>query len=171
MSSLPASTLGSGRAYEAARLRWAVESDAERLAALWREGREADGLDGSQETAGVMRDWLEHGGVVFLEDGERRALCGVRWRWQDGGWSVDRIVTRPEARGQGYGRWLMTKLEALAIKRNVPTLTLDLDQEALLPYYQRLGYREAEGNEGNASSRRLVKQVGGTWQRQPGRQA
>lgn len=169
MSSLPASSLGSGRAYEAARLRWAVESDADRLAALWREGREADGLDGAQETADVMRDWLEHGGAVFLEDAARRAVCAVRWRWHDGGWSVDRIVTRPEARGQGYGRWLMTKLEALAIKRNVPTLTLDLDQDALLAYYERLGYREVERGDGGVPTRRLVKQVGGTWQRQPGR--
>lgn len=162
--------LGSGRAYEAARLRWAGEVDAARLAELWRASRAADGRPEAGETEPEMRRWLEHGGAVLLEDDTGAALCAVRWRWaDDGGWRVDPIATLEEARGRGFGRWLMTKLEALAIKRNVPTLTLDLERSELLPYYRRLGYREihADAHENGAPST-LVKQVGGTWQRQPG---
>jgi len=171
MTQASVTKLGSGRAYEAARLRWATEHDAERLALLWQAGRDADGLDSSGETRDVIRSWLEHGGAVFLEDQTGLALCALRWRWHEGGWEVDRIATRPEARGHGYGRWLMTKLEALAIKRNIPVLTLALDRDELHDYYARLGYREEEGVAEEEAVRRLVKRVGGTWQRQPGSQA
>ena len=151
--------LGSGSAYEAARLRWAGEADAPRLNALW----DAAGA-GDAETAAQMGAWLEHGGALMLQDPEGRALCAVRWRWSEDGWHVDEIVTHPDARGQGFGRWLMTKVEALAIKRNVPTLTLRLRQEDRLGYYRRLGYRETERDEDAIT---LTKRVGGTWQRQP----
>ena len=160
-----AATLGSGRAYEAARLRWAGEADAARLAALWRAGRDADGADPSGEDEARMRAWLADGGAVVLEDDRGEALCALRWRWQGGGWHLDRIATRPDARGQGFGRWLMTKLEALAIKRAVPHLTLDLpaDHADLRSYYVRLGYRDA-GTQAGAV--RMRKRVGGVWQRQ-----
>ncbi len=157
--------LGSTRAYEAARLRWAGEQDAERLAALWRAAHEAEDPGAAAEDAAAMLGWLEHGGALMLEDENGRPLCAVRWRWSDDGWRVDRIATLPEARGQGFGRWLMTKLEALAIKRNVPTLTLTLARPELVPYYRRMGYRE-DGRAGETAV--LVKQVGGTWQRHPG---
>lgn len=160
--------VGSGRAYEAARLRWAGQADAPRLTRLWNLAREQeDGRAGAEapEDEAAMRDWLEHGGALLLEDEEGRPLCGARWRWEGRGWRVDRIATLPQARGQGFGRWLMTKLEALAIKRNVPTLALDLERPELLPYYLRLGYRETASE---TSRRTLLKQVGGTWQRQPG---
>ena len=168
MSTGHAAGLGSGRAYEAARLRWAAQTDAARLAELWRLSRAADGRpqDGDDEVG--MRGWLEHGGAVLLEDDHGRTLCAVRWRWNDdGGWQVDAIATLEEARGQGFGRWLMTKLEALAIKRNVPTLTLHLDRAELLPYYRRMGYGQVDGAAADGAST-LVKRVGGTWQRQPG---
>lgn len=170
MSADRAAGLGSGRAYEAARLRWAAQSDASRLAALWRASRAADGRPQDAESEAGMRDWLEHGGAVLLEDESGRALCAVRWRWgEDGGWRVGPIATLEEARGRGFGRWLMTKLEALAIKRNVPTLALDLERPDLLPYYRRLGYREPDGTTTDAGDTvTLVKRVGGTWQRQPG---
>lgn len=161
--------LGSNRAYEAARLRWASQGDAERLARLWRDAcaDEASGED-VPDTTETLQGWLEHGGAVVLEDANGRALCGLRWRWagSGSGWRVDPIATLPEARGQGFGRWLMTKVEALAIKRNVQSLSLTLPraQEALLPYYQRLGYREV-GRDGAGIE--LHKRVGGTWQRQP----
>lgn len=154
--------VGSGRAYEAARLRWATQSDGPRLAELFRRARR----DAAQESAAEMEAWLEHGGAAVLEDAHGRLLCALRWREQEGaGWEVDRIATTPEARGQGFGRWLMTKVEALAIRRNVPTLTLTLDEQESVPYYQRMGYREAERDDHGVT---LAKRVGGTWQRQPG---
>jgi len=166
----PAAHIGPGSSgvYEAARLRWATERDAQALLRVWQASRRADGSDAEEETIERMGDWLEHGGAVLLEDGNGSVLCAVRWRWRQDGWRVDRIATLEQARGQGFGRWLMTKLEALAIKRNVPTLTLELDQSELLPYYQRLGYGLAR-RDGSVVT--LVKRVGGTWQRQPDRRA
>lgn len=160
----PSAALGSTRAYEAARLRWGVESDAAPLASLWQEAQQADGrVGGEAETAAALREWMEHGGVVLLENEQNVALCAIRWRWHQDGWMIDPIATRPEARGQGFGRWLMTKLEALAIKRNVPTLRLRLERQDLAPYYRRLGYVQ----DNTASEPNMwVKRVGGTWQRQ-----
>ena len=94
--------------------------------------------------------------------GKSLALCaGPRER---GGWTVDRkSQPSPSERGQAFGRWLMTKVEALAIRHNVPELSLTLERDDLLPYYQRLGYRLADRSEERST---LKKRVGGTWQYQ-----
>ncbi len=171
-------------AYEAARLRWAQPDDADTLAKLWAIARDDVDTNGAS-----MRSWLENGGALMLEDPDGRLLCALRWREEPGGWRVDRIATVPDARGQGYGRWLMTKVEALAIRYNVARLRLDLDRPDLLPYYERLGYREVadrDGTEPEATvaengpagggagpdkhvSIALQKRVGGTWQVQEAR--
>lgn len=153
-----ASALGSTDAYEAARLRRAGGRDAERLRELFRAAR-PEGDESLEE----MRGWLEHGGALMLEDADGTLLCALRWREEEkgAGWRVDRVATLPSSRSQGFGRWLMTKVEALAIRLNVPSLSLTLDQDDLLPYYRRLGYQvESEGPDGT----RLHKRVGGTWQ-------
>ncbi|MEX2502191.1 MAG: GNAT family N-acetyltransferase [Trueperaceae bacterium] len=173
--------VGSTRAYQAAKLRWAVETDAPALLELWRAAHHEDDAsdDAWHEELADMRGWLEHGGAILLEDPDGAPLCAVRWRFLDRGWLVDTVATRPEAREQGFGRWLMTKLEALAIKRNVPTLTVAVHDPARLPYYHRLGYREVEADDAARLQRAslvadveaatvLAKRVGGTWQRQPG---
>jgi GNAT superfamily N-acetyltransferase len=108
-----------------------------------------------------MGDWLEHGGALFLESSTGELLSALRWREQGEGWLVDRIATLPEERGQGFGRWLMTKVEALAIRNNIPSLTLKLIGPELLAYYRRLGYRLTK-EEGEIIT--LCKQVGGVWQ-------
>jgi hypothetical protein len=58
----------------------------------------------------------------------------------------------------------MTKVEALAIRTNIPTLTLVLDEvrEDLLAYYQRMGYSVVMQDKRSAT---LSKRVGGIWQR------
>ena len=145
-----------GAAYEAARLRWATLQDVDRLVELFAEARPDD-----PETTAGMLGWLEQGGALLLEDGERTLLCALRWREEGAGWRVDRIATLPNQRGQGYGRWLMTKVEALAIRYNVPELMLTLDQGDLVPYYRRMGYRVEEAA---ATAVHLRKRVGGTWQ-------
>lgn len=135
--------------YEAAKLRWASLADAQLLAGLYGERAE-----------GVLA-WLERGGGLILESAEGELLAALRWREEGEGWRVDPVATRPEARGQGYGRWLMTKLEALAIRANIPTLTLRLEHpdDEVLRYYRRMGYLSAEPGDCE-----LHKRVGGTWQ-------
>lgn len=146
----------SGAARPAVRLREATPADAQRLAELYAASG-APHLD-----AAAMRAWLVKGGCLLVErEPGGPVLAAVRWVPTSSGWHVERVTTRPEERGNGFGRWLMTKLEALAIKGNVPLLDLDVDDESLLPYYRRMGYRQD-----GASPLHLVKSVGGVWQRQ-----
>ncbi len=150
-----------GAAYEAARVRSAGLADVAALEALYQRAWPEAG-----ETCETVQGWLEAGGALVLEDAGGTLLCALRWREEGDGWRVDRVATPPEERTQGFGRWLMTKLEALAIQRNIPTLHLHLGeaQRELLPYYRRMGYRAVEGEvEGGGI---LSKRVGGTWQYQ-----
>ena len=142
-----------------AHLRWAGLADLDALCALFRAARPAEGCD-----AGEMASWLEHGGAIVLET-NGRVLAALRWREEGSGWRVDPVASLPEERGNGYGRWLMTKVEAYAIRANVPTLTLDLPSCESLPYYRRMGYRRLQPELDGAT---LVKRVGGTWQVQEG---
>ena len=144
--------------YEAARLRAVSLRDTDKLVALYQKARK-----GREETRQDMLSWLEHGGGLLLETQNADFLCAIRWRESGSGWQVDRIATLPEARGLGYGRWLMTKLEALAIRNNIPCLTLTLDEarENLTSYYTRMGYRVVEEH---ADEVVLDKRVGGMWQ-------
>lgn len=138
------------------RLREAELSDAQALAALY------DAVGRTEApTSGTMRDWLATNGALLVEGTDGTALAAVRYRRSGDGWEVDRVATLPTERGQGYGRWLMTKLEALAIRGNVKHLTIEVEGPDLLPYYRRMGYR-ADGDEPT----RLSKRVGGVWQRQ-----
>ena len=148
-----------GRSYQAANRRWASTADAPRLAALWRLAYPDDAV-----TASEMAAWLEHGGALTLQDGAGTILAAMRWRVEGSGWRVDRVATRPGERGQGYGRWLATKVEALAIRHSVPHLALDLpsDDHEQAAYYRRMGYHVVDGDA--APSRTLRKVVGGVWQ-------
>ena len=144
--------------HEASRLRWVSLKDTPKLVKLYNLARE-----GNPETRRSMLSWLEHGGGLALETPSQELVCAIRWREDAKGWTVDRIATLPEARGRGYGRWLMTKVEALAIRKNIPSLTLVLDEvnNELSQYYQRMGYRIIEQTDTTVT---LDKRVGGTWQ-------
>jgi len=145
--------------YEAARLRQAALQDAPKLVRLLERARDAGVTPSEAEV--VMG--LEHGGALVLENGAGDLLCALCWREDGTGWRLDRVATLPEARGQGYGRWLMTKVEALAIRANIPTLSLNLDEKRddLLAYYGRMGYKSITESEGTVE---LEKRVGGMWQ-------
>ena len=144
-----------GRAYDAAKLRWATSNDIARLLELFSRARPEE-----PEIQGQMTEWLESGGAALLEDDLGSALCAVRWRETGGGWRLDRVCTLPEARRLGFGRWLMTKVEALAIRYNIPVLTVALPSAEMAGYYRRLGYVLEETDEGLVARKR----VGGTWQ-------
>lgn len=150
-----------GQAYEAAHLRSAEFKDIPELLELYKVAL------GKAESEETLTLWLEQGGAFVLENATGKMLCALRWREEGEGWRVDRVATIPEARGQGFGRWLMTKVEALAIRTNIPTLKLTLDEvrDDLLAYYQRMGYEVVERK---ANQVTLSKRVGGTWQRKEG---
>ncbi|MEJ2287840.1 MAG: GNAT family N-acetyltransferase, partial [Deinococcales bacterium] len=156
MATLGGATAGPGRAQAPrARLRWAGLGDLEELCSLFRAARPDQGSDEAE-----MASWLEHGGAIVLE-ADGRALAALRWREEGTGWRVDPVASLPEERGMGYGRWLMTKVEAHAIRSNIPTLTLDLPSSETLAYYRRMGYRRPDPDKSPST---LVKRVGGTWQ-------
>lgn len=143
--------------FEAAGMRFAGLADVASLTELFRTAHPQEPLSPAD-----MRDWLENGGALLLENADGVLLCGLRWRETDEGWHLDRIATLTAARGKGYGRWLMTKVEALAIRQNIAALTLTLDdhQADLLSYYERLGYRAPD----ETRPLQLSKRVGGMWQ-------
>lgn len=138
------------------RLRLAESGDIAALCAFYQDVRpeEANGKV-------AMADWIEHGGAMLLEDEDHVVLAALRWREADDGWQVDRIASRPAERGKGYGRWLMTKVEALAIRSNVANLTMALGSTESLHYYRRLGYRPINETQDCTDIR---KRVGGKWQ-------
>ena len=117
------------------------------------------------ESEAEVWGWLERGGTIILESKDGQLISALRWQDSEQGWQLDRVATLVEYRGQGCGRWLMTHLEALAIKQNVISLSLTLTNqlEELLPYYKRMGYNVL--NEKIAICQ-LTKRVGGVWQYQ-----
>ncbi len=137
-------------------LREAELSDAPSLAELYQEAK-----PDSDATPAGMAAYLNSGFALVVADASNRVLAAVRWTSDPEGWNVERVATRVTEREQGYGRWLMTKLEAMAIKGNVKRLTLEVDNPALLHYYSRMGYHPTE--EGSLV---LSKRVGGVWQKQ-----
>ncbi|MEZ4606379.1 MAG: GNAT family N-acetyltransferase [Deinococcales bacterium] len=148
---------------EAVYMRLAEFRDMEKLIKLYEEAWDSDECE-------TMEGWLEQGGAMLIEHSNGRLLAALRWQEQVGGegvWQLDPIATLPKYRSQGFGRWLITKVEALAIEQNVPQLRLELEKNAdlttLLPYYQRLGYLQNEENQQKIS---LSKAVGGMWQLQ-----
>ena len=72
-----------GEAYQAARLRSANLQDASRLARLYESARPE-----SSETEKDLRNWLERGGALYLENPGGEILSAVRWAEREGG--VDR---------------------------------------------------------------------------------
>lgn len=158
---LVAPTLGRvGQAYEAAQLRSVTLNDAPRMAELW-----AAAYPEAAPSVAEVSEWLANGGALAMQDPSGMLLAALRWRREDRGWRIERVATRAQARGLGYGRWLITKVEALAIRQNIPWLVLSLpaNDDSQHHYYGRMGYRADEP--ASAGSVELRKLVGGMWQR------
>ena len=145
-----------GTGFTSPRMRAATSADADRLAALWRRARPGSGVGVAE-----LKAWLASNRALLLEDAAGHALAAIRYQEEAGGWRVEPIVTDPEQRGQGFGRWLMTALEASAIRENVAFLALDVEAASTLSYYRRLGYRPHGDDD-----MKLRKRVGGMWQQQ-----
>lgn len=145
-----------GTGFTSPRLRDATGADAGKLAELYACAKPRAG-----QSHGSLKAWLASGSAILVEDSGGCALAALRYRSEGDGWRVEPIVTHPDQRGQGFGRWLMTMLEADAIRGNVAFLAVDLDEPSTLPYYRRLGYRPVGDDELS-----LRKRVGGVWQQQ-----
>ncbi len=143
------------------RLRRAGLADAGRLAALSVQAAGRSGLSAEQ-----MSTCIEHGGALYYED-ESGPVSMLAWQESAAGWELQPFRTSTDQDDLGHSRWLMTQVEALAIRLNIPRLCLRLGTGNNEDYYRRLGYERE-----SADSNLLVKRVGGTWQlRQTGSQA
>ncbi|HKI58794.1 MAG TPA: hypothetical protein VKA00_06245 [Trueperaceae bacterium] len=146
-----------------ARLRWAGLADLDALCTVYRAARPGR-AGGDRDDAEEMAGWLEHGGAILLES-EGAPIAALRWREESGGWRIDPAADPSGEPGNGFERWLMTKVEALAIRANIATLTVELPSADALPTYRRMGYRRARPGSEDPT---MVKRVGGTWQVQEG---
>ena len=114
---------------------------------------------GETTTPEEVNEDLEQGGALLLEDRAGRLLCALLWLETEHGWTLHQPAVLKEYQHQELDRWVLTKLEALAIQRNIPTLTMHLTDKAFFPTYERIGYRLKD-------DLTLSKRVGGTWQKQ-----
>ena len=110
-------------------------------------------------TSEEVEENLEQGGALLLESKAGTLLCALVWLETEHGWTLHQPAVAEVYRDQELDRWVLTKLEALAIQRNIPTLKMRLGDESRLFYYERMGYR-LEGDDDLL----LSKRVGGTWQ-------
>ena len=138
------------------RVRWAGTGDLPQLEELYQEAGDDDGNDLTWE-AGLF----DEGGALLLEDADGQVISAVRWSHDGEGWRVGRVCTRAAAQELDCDRWLLTKLEAGAIRHNVPRLLIALPDGEHRDYYRRLGYTVEENVDGTFTAR---KRVGGVWQ-------
>ncbi len=139
---------------QAAKVRLAELEDAPNVAQFLGEVRE------ESTTPEEVEVNLEQGGALLLE-GSGTLLCALLWLETPHGWTLEQPAVAEAYRDQELDRWVLTKLEALAIRRNIPFLRMKLRDEALLAYFGRMGYRLEAGRD-----LLLSKRVGGTWQTQ-----
>ncbi len=126
--------------------------DAPRLAGLLRT-REGEQLTGAQ-----LSDCIEHGGALYFED-EHGPVSVLAWQESPAGWDLLPAGLREDQDDDGHERWLLTQVEALAIRLNVPRLSLEPLEGTDPGWYRRMGYEQE-----STRSPRLVRKVGGTWQ-------
>ncbi len=144
---------GQQKGHNAAKVRFAGLTDAANIAQLMRE------FKSKPTTPEEVTSSLEQGGALLLEDRSGNLLCVLMWLETIEGWTLQQPAVLEAYRNQELDRWVLTKLEALAIQRNVPVLKMHLEDKTLLPYYKRMGYGLEEKD-----SLSLSKRVGGTWQ-------
>ncbi|MFD1587133.1 GNAT family N-acetyltransferase [Halorientalis brevis] len=97
---------------------------------------EEQGVDESLEYDGKDDD-----AVHFLASEEGTAIGAARLReLDDETGKVERVAVREAHRGNGWGRDLVTAVEAEARRRGLSTLVLHA-QTAVESFYHRLGYR------------------------------
>ena len=99
------------------------------------------------EEQGVASDeeWDEHdaagaGTLHFVAYDGRRVVGCARLRAYDGAAKIERVAVLPEQRGLGLGRALMEAAERAAREQGHTRLVLHA-QSAVIPFYERLGWR------------------------------
>lgn len=126
-------------------------ADADKLAALAAGGTEAP-------DARQLSERIEHGGALYYE-ADQGPLSLISWRDVAGGWDLAECTAVEGEDVLGHTRWLMTEVEALAIRLNVPRLSVTPVDEEGAARFRRMGYEPDADHSG-----RLSKRVGGQWQ-------
>jgi GNAT superfamily N-acetyltransferase len=88
--------------------------------------------------------------ILVLEDERVVAGGGVR-RLSDGVAEIKRMYVMPDARGRGFGRRVLTEIEAAAVDLGFERLRLDTASslEVALSMYRRSGYVDIPDYNGN----------------------
>ncbi|KRM08145.1 acetyltransferase [Liquorilactobacillus ghanensis DSM 18630] len=76
--------------------------------------------------------------VIYVDD-QAAATARVMVE-KDGAWHLQRVATRKAYRGRGLASKLIMKIEALAMQKQVPYLTLGAQDHAQT-FYQQLGFK------------------------------
>jgi len=146
-----------GRLHRVQGLRPAVVSDAPRLVTLVRSayrGRvsrqgwtsEADLVGGDRIDEGQVRDLIERAGSILLvlDEGDGiRACCHLEDRG-DGVAFFGTFAVEPTQQGHGVGRGVMAEAQeraADAFGASAMEMTVLAQQEALIRWYERLGFQ------------------------------
>jgi cystathionine beta-lyase len=85
-------------------------------------------------------DGLDPECAHFVARLDARVVGTARLREADGAAKAERVAVLAAARGAGAGRALMRALEAEASRRGYACVVLSA-QEAVIPFYERLGYQ------------------------------
>jgi predicted GNAT family N-acyltransferase len=98
-----------------------------------------------EQRVAVREEWDAHdeagsGTLHFVAHETGRALGCARLRSLAGGGKIERVAVLPEARERGLGRVLMEAAETAAWRRGAARLALHA-QTAVIPFYERLGWR------------------------------
>ena len=96
----------------------------------------------------------------LLFNDEETPIGNGRFRILDGIGKVQRICVLSEFRGNGAGQTIMNAIEDYAKKQDLSKLKLDAQTQAI-PFYERLGYREAseEFMDAGIPHRTMIKDI------------
>ncbi len=127
-------------------IRRATEDDAAEIAALVNEAYRVEDffkIGDRTDTADVLHHMVKGRYLVAVEpDGSIAGSVYLEIRGPRGYFGM--LSSRPSGQGRGLGRFLVARVEELAIAEGCTEMTLSVVdlREELFPWYRKLGYRE-----------------------------